>query len=108
MHTRSPFLTPLFFNTLANWHTLKYSSLYVSMRWCSSGSLGSQIMAGVLPRVARWQSRQFSVIFSRAPSNHFTEGSLKFHSSTLSHFFFHEKCSATDDQKPAGSSTLLR
>ena len=39
--------------------------------------------------------------------NHFIFGSLKFHSSTLSHFFFHKKLEATSAQKPSGSSTLF-
>src|SRR5262245_1952160 len=39
--------------------------------------------------------------------NHFIFGSLKFHSSTLSHFFLHKKLEATSDQKPSGSSTLF-
>src|SRR5258705_4863858 len=45
-------------------------------------------------------------MFSFPPSNHCTLGSLKFHSSTLSHFFFHKKSSATEAQNFSGCDTL--
>src|SRR4030095_16888561 len=107
MQTRSPFLTPLFFNICATWQTLLCSRLYVTILVLSSGLLGSQIMAGFSPSDSRCRSIQFSVIFNLPLINHFTFGSLKFQSNTLSHFFRHEKSEATSPQKLSGSSVLF-
>src|SRR6185437_25722 len=107
MHIRSPFFTPLFFSNCTKRQTSPCSSLKVRIRFFSSGSFDSQMIAGSFPFAARCRSRQFSVIFILAPWNHFTFGSLKFQSSTLSHFFFQVKFSATAPQNSSGCSILF-
>src|ERR1051326_8676573 len=44
-------------------------------------------------------------MFNFPPMNHFTFGSVKFHSKTLSHFFFHKKFSACSAQNCSGFAT---
>ena len=44
-------------------------------------------------------------MFNFPPMNHFTLGSVKFHSKVLSHFFFQTNCSACVAQKASGFST---
>src|ERR1041385_4707003 len=44
-------------------------------------------------------------MFNFPPINHFTFCSVKFHSKTLSHFFFHKKFSACSAQNCSGFST---
>src|SRR5438105_508835 len=46
-------------------------------------------------------------MFNLPPMNHFTLGSSKFHSSTLSHFLFQVNCSACSAQNFSGFSTLF-
>ena len=72
----------------------------------SSGLLGSNKSAVLLPLVVKCLSIQFSVIFNLAPSNHLTSGFEKSHFKTEFHFFLHKKCSsAISSQKFSGSRT---
>src|SRR5215469_3957238 len=91
----------------ATWQTLLCKRLYVMILILSSGLLGSHIIAGLSPNSSKCLSIQFSVMFSFALMNHFMLGSLKFHSSTFSHFFLQKRLEATSAQKPSGSSTLF-
>src|SRR5574343_1230890 len=105
MHTRSPFFTPLFFNAFANLLTNACNCEYVIFIAFSLGLFGSHMIAVLLPEFSKCLSRQFSVIFSFAPLNHFTSGLLKFHSRTESHFLCQLKFAAFSSQNNSGFFT---
>ena len=88
---------------------LSESCVYVIGSAASFGLFGSNKIAVLSPLVAKCLSIQFSVIFSFAPSNHFTSGFEKSQSKTVSHFFRHTKCSsAISSQKFSGSRIDFR
>ena len=63
------------------------------------------MMAALLRRPSvRWRSRQLTDTLSLPPWNHFTSGTEKSYSSTLSHFLSQvTSSSARRAQKPSGS-----
>src|ERR1051326_1805336 len=101
MATRSPFLTPSPFSTLANFCTSRCSCWYVSTR-TSPGSLSHMIAALFLRQLVTCRSRQLYDKLICPPTNHFAHG--QFHSRTLSHFLNQCSSLATLDQNVSGLS----
>src|SRR5258708_34747028 len=90
---------PSDFSTFANFWTLTYWDLYVSVRR-SPGS-PSQIRAALFRRdVSMWRSTQLTETFIFPPMNHFAWGGV--HSSTVSPFLNHSSSSACDAPKACG------
>ena len=67
----------------------------------------SKEIAGASPRPAAiCLSRQFTLTFSWAPSNHLIRPFTKSHEETVSHLRYHSNSSAMPPQKSSGSSIL--
>src|SRR5690606_15426496 len=94
MQTRSPFSMPISRSTLAILQTLSRSSEYEICCASSVGSLGSQIIAVLSPRVFRWRSMQFLVMLSLAFLNHLILASCMSYSTTLLQRWYHTKFSS--------------
>src|SRR5262245_43784720 len=84
--TRSPFLTPSFFKTLANLLTSRHMSRYVSTR-SSPGSPSQMIAALFFRPLLTCRLRQLYDALSFPPINHFAQGES--HSSTFFHGLNH-------------------